>query len=101
MLDWFEGTVTGAIVGSALSVWWRKPARWLVQFVAGVFLGWWGGDYFIQFFAIPETMETARAIGGAIGLVGYSLMEQIQSYDFGKLAGKALEKAASMRGAGK
>ena len=101
MLDYLEGTVVGAIVGSALSVWWRKPARWLVQFASGIFLGWWGGDYFIAFFALPDTIETARFIGATIGLIGYSIMEQIMVTQWGLLASKALEKAAAMRGVGK
>jgi hypothetical protein len=101
MHEWFEGSIVGAIVGSALSVWWRKPARWGVQFAAGIFLGWWGGDYFIAFFALPDTIETARFIGATIGLIGYSIMEQVMATKWGELAGKALEKAASIRGANK
>jgi hypothetical protein len=98
MHEFFEGTIVGAIVGSALSVWWRKPARWLVQFAAGIFLGWWGGDYFISFFALPDTIEAARFIGATIGLIGYSIMEQAMTTNWGALAGKAVEKAAQMRG---
>lgn len=101
MLDWLEGTVVGAVVGSALSVWWRKPARWLVQFAAGVFVGWWGGDYFIAFFGMPDTVETSRAVGSGLGLIGYSLLDWIMATNWGALAGKVLDKAASMRGAGK
>lgn len=101
MPDWITGTAIGAAVGSGLSVWWRKPATWLVQFSSGFFIGWWGGDYAIVYFGLPETIETARAVGCILGLIGFSLMEQIMVIRWGDIAGKIMDKAASMRGAGK
>jgi len=101
MLDWPSQTAIGALVGSILSVWWRKALRWQANLAAGFFIGWWGGEYLIAFFGMPETVETARAVGSGLGLIGYSLLDWIMATNWGLLAGKALEKAASMRGAGK
>lgn len=101
MLDWPSQTAIGALVGSILSVWWRKALRWQANIVAGFFIGWWGGDYLIVSMGLSNDVETARAVGSALGLIGYSLMDGIMRIPWGSLLGQIVDKAASMRGAGK
>jgi hypothetical protein len=101
MLDWPSQTAIGALVGSILSVWWRKALRWQANLAAGFFIGWWGGEFAIMALGLPETVETARAVGSGLGLIGYSLLDATMRINWGQLAGKVVEKAASMRGAGK
>ncbi len=101
MLDWPSQTAIGALVGSILSVWWRKAIRWQANLAAGFFIGWWGGEWIIAFMGWPDTIETARAVGSGLGLIGYSLLDAAMRTPWGSIAGKALEKAASMRGVGK
>jgi hypothetical protein len=101
MLDFPSQTAIGALVGSILSVWWRKALRWQANLAAGFFIGWWGGEWLIAYMGWPDTVETARAVGSALGLIGYSLLDFAMRTDWGQLAGRALEKAAAMRGVGK
>jgi len=95
MLDWPSQTAIGALVGSILSVWWRKAIRWQANLAAGFFIGWWGGEYLIAYFGMPDTVETARAVGSGLGLIGYSLLDWIVSVNWGAIAGKMAEKASA------
>lgn len=101
MHDWISQTAIGALVGSGLSVWWRKAIRWQANLAAGFFIGWWGGDYAIELFMMPETVETARAVGSGLGLIGYSLMDAIVRIPWNDMVRKAVDKTASRFGVGK
>ncbi len=95
MLDWPSQTAIGALVGSILSVWWRKALRWQANLAAGFFIGWWGGEYLIAFFGMPETVETARAVGSGLGLIGYSLLDWIMAVKWSSVFDSAAKSAIS------
>ena len=101
MPDFISQTAIGALVGSVLSAWWRKALRWPVNVAAGLIIGWWGGDWLIAAAGLPETIEWSRAVGAGLGSIGFSLMEAAMRTPWGDLAGKAIQKAAEMRGVGK
>jgi hypothetical protein len=94
MPDLFSHTFVGALVGSGLSAWWRKAMRWQVNFAAGVFIGWWGGDWLILVMQWPATIEMSRAVGAALGLIGFSLLDGVLRVPWGDMVGKVAARAA-------
>lgn len=82
MPDFISQTAIGALIGSGLSVWWRKAIRWQVNLAAGFFIGWWGADWLIAFMAWPPTDELSRAAGSALGLIGFSLIDGVMRVDW-------------------
>src|SRR5690606_18475585 len=67
----------GAAVGSAISAWFRREARWKFQFIAGFWFGWFGGHWLFDYMAWPQETYYFVLAGSLMGAISGILVEEV------------------------
>jgi hypothetical protein len=74
----------GAIVGAGLAAWFRRSTRWLLQIVAGAWIGFAAGGWLRDYLEWPLTSDYDLLAGTIAGLLGYSFLQMALSPDVWK-----------------
>lgn len=74
----------GAIAGSALAAWFRRSTRWILQVVAGSWIGYASGGWLRDWMEWPLTSDYDLLSGTVMGALGFSCLQMALSPDFWK-----------------
>lgn len=77
-----EYIALGAIAGAIIAAWFRRSARWLLQIVAGSWIGYVSGHWLGDFMNWPLSIDYQMMAGTITGCMGYSLLEAVLSPQF-------------------
>lgn len=84
----------GAIAGSGIAAWFRKSVRWLLQLVAGSWLGYTASPWLMDYAGWPATPDYLLFSGTLMGVTSYGLLELILSAEVAAIARSLIRRRA-------